>query len=337
MTVDKNKVNPQLEGNPIVSDDKVSRPASKLENTLRAQDFRSLQELACGDRPYLHLPDWFRPGKLPASPESFLPVPLCDGTIAARNAATAALIKAGLHVVAYRAENEGGRFVNLVAQPGEGRLAEKSFKAMRGHTDAVSFPFPFSVDPVNPRIAPAPDVVVLAGLRNPNQVPTRIMPLDKILECLNPLHIAMLRQPHYIIGCQNTFRAGTIRELGPGHAPRGHVLHGASVLSRIGGRDIVRFSHSNIGPDEDTDDPSVPLAREALNAFCEAARACAIEVVCNPGDLLLINNRVALHGRSEVGDEIGGESRWLLRCYGMNAAHLREYHYADETRELLLP
>ena len=35
-----------------------------------------------------------------------------------------------------------------------------------------------------------------------------------------------------------------------------------------------------------------------------------------------MNNRVGLHRRSEVGGEVGGLSRWLLRAYGLETADL---------------
>ncbi|MCY1383429.1 hypothetical protein D9M69_715540 [compost metagenome] len=54
----------------------------------------------------------------------------------------------------------------------------------------------------------------------------------------------------------------------------------------------------------------------------ERCREMMRSVVVKPGDILLVNNRIGLHGRSEVGGEAGGESRWLLRTYGLETGDL---------------
>jgi L-asparagine oxygenase len=35
-----------------------------------------------------------------------------------------------------------------------------------------------------------------------------------------------------------------------------------------------------------------------------------------------MNNRIGLHGRCEVGGDVGGLSRWLLRTSGLETADL---------------
>ncbi|WP_162266976.1 TauD/TfdA family dioxygenase [Bordetella hinzii] len=57
----------------------------------------------------------------------------------------------------------------------------------------------------------------------------------------------------------------------------------------------------------------------------DACNASAKLVVVQPGDVLIVSNRLALHGRGEVGDGVGGQSRWLLRAYGLDTSNLQQY------------
>lgn len=79
----------------------------------------------------------------------------------------------------------------------------------------------------------------------------------------------------------------------------------------------IRYSHSSV--DAVADD--AVAAVEALNAACAAA---ATQVVLQPGDLPIVSNRTALHGRAAVGGALGGASRWLMRGHGLNIEKVTE-------------
>jgi len=60
-----------------------------------------------------------------------------------------------------------------------------------------------------------------------------------------------------------------------------------------------------------------PEAVQALEQLRTALRKCREPICIAPGDILLVNNRTALHGRNAiVKEEYGGKTRWLLRTYG---------------------
>lgn len=265
--------------------------------------------------PYCLLKGVFDASSLDDTPESFVPVPDSNGTMAGRAAALAVHGLLRLETVSYGSENGGSLFVNLVAMPGVGAFAEKSKGGMRGHTDAVSFPFNGEDDPEDVRIAPSPDLVTLVGLRNPKGVPTTVMALQDVLPLLPPAAVSELKKSQYSIRAQRTFRQGTKRILGAEH-----IVLDAPVLRDSDGGTYVRYSHSNVtameagGPAEH--------ASEHLEAACNRA---AKAVVVQPGDVLVINNRTALHGRGEVGDEVGGQSRWLLRTYALDTSGLQAH------------
>jgi L-asparagine oxygenase len=264
------------------------------------------------DAPYFHLKQAFVSADLPNTPEWFTPVPDATGSVAGRAAALAVHGFLGRETVSYGTENDGALFVNLVPIPGEGKYSNKSKGSMRGHTDAVSFPFNGDLDANDPRIAPSPDLVTLVVLRNPDAVPTTVMALKDVLPLLSPEDIAELKKDQYSIGAQFTFIKGMKEILGDVH-----TVIDEPVLKDAPPGTMVRYSHSSVEPTE----PGGPAqaASDNLEAACNRV---AISVVVEPGDVLLVSNRLCLHGRGVVGEDVGGQARWLLRTYGLDTSRL---------------
>lgn len=279
--------------------------------------------------PFCHLRGVFDASDLCETPLSFCPLPDTPSTVMGRAAALAIHGLLRLETVSYGSENNGSLFVNLVAMPGDGFPSEKSRASMRGHTDAVSFPFNGEDDPEEPRIASSPDFVTLIGLRNPNAVPTRVMPLSDILACLEEVDVAELKKSQYDIRAQGTFRLGTKQVLGQEHSALG-----VPVLKDTECGTYVRYSHSNVialG-----DGGAAKRASDCLEAACAQS---AVPVVISPGDVVLVNNRLALHGRAAVGDDVGAEARWLLRTYALDTSCMPDYkrHLSGRSAHVLYP
>jgi hypothetical protein len=253
---------------------------------------------------------------LPETPSAFIPVPDVATTIAARACAVACLAALNSDTVSYGSENDGHLFVNLIVLPGENEFAEKSKGGMRGHTDGVSFPLRGQSHEFDQRVAPSPDFVCLSGLRNPDSTSTTVMPLALVLQQLSDEDIAELTKPQYVIRPQKTFKLGLERMFGKRH-PLASSMENIQLLFQAGTGYWIRYSHSAGDAGFDSD-----LPKRALDRFEKACLDCSNSVVISPGDLLVVNNRVGLHGRSEVGGEAGGESRWLLRTYGLDTRDL---------------
>ena len=269
------------------------------------------------------LPGVFDPAELSDTPEAFFPIPASSGTVRARAAMLAFIGLLDLDAVSYGSENNGELFVNLVTLPGEGLFATKSRKSMHGHTDAVSFPPRGYTSASFPNIAPSPDVVCLAALRNPDGVPTTVMPLPALVAALSPEQVVELKKAQFSVRSQKTFITGTKRLLG-----EELVEVDVEILLDTTDGTWIRYSHSSV--DAAADDSEAAI--EALNIACAGA---ATHVVLQPGDLLIVSNRTALHGRAEVGGDPGGTSRWLMRSYGLKTEELAEaQRYADSSHML---
>jgi len=274
---------------------------------------------------FVRLTGVFDPEELCATPEAFFPIPPCLGTVAARVAMLAFIGLLDLEAVSYGSENGGELFVNLVTLPGEGVFADKSRKSMHGHTDAVSFPVRGYKSVSFPNVAPSPDVVCLAALRNPDGVPTTVMLVPALVAALAPDHVAELKKRQFSVRSQKTFITGTKRVLG-----EELVEVDVEVLLETGEGTWIRYSHSSV--DALGDDSEAAL--EALNAACAGA---ATHVVLQPGDVLILSNRTALHGRAEVGGDPGGTSRWLMRGYALKTQEVTEAQRYAGSPHMLYP
>lgn len=303
-------------------------PAIERELISRGSSCAEVQAFAWA-QPCLKLENIFQPSDLPDTPTDFCPVPEAEGTALARVTAIACLAAINSATVSYGSENGGDLFVNLVVlPPGRGKFTAKSADKMSGHTDGVTFPLRGYSDPLNDRIAPSPDFVCLAALRNPKQVPTTVMPLDQLMARLSQEHIDELQKPQYIIGSQLTFRDGMIDILGDELD-----VDDAQLLFPMNGSWWIRFSHSTT----QIADIGHKSAQEAMDALKNACADCAIAVPLQPGDLALVNNRIALHGRSEPGSEYGGQTRWLLRTYGLETTDINPSQWHDGSAFMLYP
>ncbi len=264
------------------------------------------------------------------TPTGFAPVPDAEATVDARAAVLALHAVLKLETVSYGTENDGELFVNLVVMPGKGRFADKSKSGMRGHTDGVSFPLRGDDDAEDARVAPSPDVVTLAGVRNPNGVATKVMPLDDVLARMTPEDVFELKKRQFSMNSQLTFAQGMVDLLG-----EPLVAHGEAVLTDRAEGTYVRFSHKNVLPTE----PDGARAREATHNFATACTESAQGVQVKPGDIVVVNNRLALHGRAEPGPDAGGTTRWLLRAYGLDTSDLdpQKRHLGDRPGHILYP
>ncbi|MFC3109485.1 hypothetical protein ACFQAT_28020 [Undibacterium arcticum] len=307
-----------------------TRLAAAVEQKLVEADFdlEAARQVVL-DSPYFHLRQVFVSADLPETPDWFTPVPDADSVVAGRAAALAVHGFLGKETVSYGTENDGALFVNLVAISGEGRYADKSIGSMRGHTDGVSFPFNGEFDANDPRIAPSPDLVTLVGLRNPDAVPTTVMALADVLRELSPGDIAELKKDQYTIESQFTFWEG-MREI----LSNVHTAVDEPVLKDAPPGTIVRYSHSSVKP--------TVLGGDAKSASDNLERACNTvvdKVVIEPGDVLIVSNRLCLHGRGLVGGGVGGQARWLLRAYALDTSSLDENrrHLGDRPAYVLYP
>ncbi|MGW0754837.1 TauD/TfdA family dioxygenase [Streptomyces sp. NPDC002587] len=147
-----------------------------------------------------------------------------------------------------------------------------------------------------------PDFLSLFCLRGHPDAATYVFPATDLLHHLTAAEGQLLRLPHWTFGVDESFRVG-------GHAfLAGDVRGPAPVLA---------------GPEED---PSILFDQDLQHGITKGAHALfnkVIDVYCahrrshvlEPGDMLLLDNGRAIHGRSAFRARFDGTDRFVLRSF----------------------
>ncbi|MDX8483142.1 TauD/TfdA family dioxygenase [Mesorhizobium sp. VK24D] len=220
------------------------------------------------------------------------------------NAVTVLIESLELDLVSYLCENGGEPYVHLSPQKGDHQGADKSRDGMRGHTDGIIFP-PNVVERYHPHFPPGPDAVVLTGIRNPDAVKTNIALMSRIVRKLERPTIYTLMEKKFRFYPQSSFTVPAEFLDEEAH------LDEQSVIEQSPNGFRIRFSNSSIQAM-----PGDAEAEKALDELKRAVADCYTGVSIEPGDVILVNNNTAIHGRSPVGMPGNeNEKRWLLRTY----------------------
>jgi L-asparagine oxygenase len=147
-----------------------------------------------------------------------------------------------------------------------------------------------------------PQYLLLLCLRGDSRVRTLLCSIDAILSTLSDHTINVLREPRFRIAPDESFlHEGSTREFG---AP-------LSVL--VGSGDDLAFTFDAdlmVGIDEEA-----TAALQEVSAHIEQQH---IGVVLEAGDLLIVDNQRAVHGRSSFAARFDGTDRWLQRTFVVN-------------------
>lgn len=195
----------------------------------------------------------------------------------------------------------------------------RSTKKLGFHTEVVNGYFieenPALGQPISP------DVFGLLGLRNPDGIATTLIPLPAVMNNLSAEVIENLMKPQFSAISQSSFD----REI---------CISNISVLKRLNGGGIgLRYSQSKVIA-------NTPEAERALCALTsEISRSENItQVVLNPGDALILNNRTCVHGREGITgtQKFDGMDRWLIRIYGFKLSTLPNLKISQEKKHVIM-
>jgi L-asparagine oxygenase len=191
-------------------------------------------------------------------------------------------------VIAYADEKAGSLVQEICPAPGAERQQENTGSCLLElHTE----------DGFHPNL---PDFLGLFCLRSDHerQALTVASSIRAAWPRLSREHVEALRRPEFRLRLASSFTGPALRAYS---AP-------APVLS---------------GPDGDPDlcvdfhatEPLTPAASGALAGLRSTMLDEMVEVALRPGDLLLVDNRKAVHGRTAFFPRYDGHDRWLRRCF----------------------
>ncbi|KHD76813.1 TauD/TfdA family dioxygenase [Actinoplanes utahensis] len=202
-------------------------------------------------------------------------------------AATQALIALSLgEMIAYQKEKDGALVQNVVPVPGRERSQSNAGSAdLEMHVENAFHPH-------------RPDYVMLMCLRNDHE--------DRAALQTSSIRRAFPRIPAEVRDALRAERFET-------EAPPSFAAAGAGTL-----RHAV-FSGAAEDPDLLVDFNATSAlderGRQAMNVLKEHLAAASRSAVLRPGDLAVLDNRIAAHGRSQFVPRYDGQDRWLHRSF----------------------
>ncbi|MEU4352309.1 clavaminate synthase family protein [Streptomyces sp. NPDC023838] len=232
-------------------------------------------------------------GGLPVDQATLPPTPTVPGSVqrkATIPAAVLTMVACGLgEPLAYLAEKSGALVQDVVPVPGQ-----ETF-----HGNAGSVPLSFHTE--NGFHPHPPDYVVFLCLRADHDriAGMRIAGIRQALPHLTPAGRQALFSPEFLTTSPPSFGSRATSE--PDAEPR-PVLSGAAEDPDIRMAQLVTS-------------PLTPRAAAALSEFGRACEATAHTLRLAPGDLVIIDNRVTVHGRTAFQPRYDGADRWLQRTY----------------------
>ncbi|WP_331769704.1 clavaminate synthase family protein (plasmid) [Embleya sp. NBC_00888] len=233
-------------------------------------------------------------GGLPVDRAALPATPSVPGSVQRRATVPAAvltMVACGLgEPLAYRAEKSGALVQDVVPVPGQ-----ESF-----HGNAGSVPLSFHTE--NGFHPHPPDYVVFLCLRADHDriAGMRVAGIRQALPLLTPAGRQALFAPEFITTPPPSF--------GPDAAASGPDVEPRPVLSGAVEDPDIRMAQL----------VTTPLTSRATAALTEFGRACeatARTLRLTPGDLVIIDNRVTVHGRTAFHPRYDGADRWLQRTY----------------------
>lgn len=159
-----------------------------------------------------------------------------------------------------------------------------------------------------------PDILSLACLRGDDHAYTYILPVGRIIENCSPHEIQMLRKPLWITGVDLSFK-----------------LHGQPFIEGDVRGPIAILSGPEDDPelifDQDLMMGTTPEADDLVKKIVEIYYHHRIAHCLQRGEIIFVDNRRAVHGRSSFSPKYDGYDRFLVRCFATlnyeKSAHAR--------------
>ncbi|MDQ2708896.1 MAG: TauD/TfdA family dioxygenase [Actinomycetota bacterium] len=151
-----------------------------------------------------------------------------------------------------------------------------------------------------------PDYLALLCLRQDHDGvgATRVASVRNARRMLDDAQMEVLRRPEFRGLYPTSFTRGQQSER-PRSQPHPVVFGPADAP-------FMRFNSHNT-------EAATPEGARALRLLTEALEHVCHEVVLLPGEMVIVDNHVAAHGRSAFTPRYDGHDRWLRRCYATNS------------------
>lgn len=216
----------------------------------------------------------------------------------------AILISAISDMIAYEAEGCGSLFQDIVPL----KAMEQAQTSLGSNTELE-----IHTEQAFSRLKP--DILSLACLRGDPEAFTHIFPIQTILEHVTPEEHQLLRQPLWKTSVDLSFKLNNNEFLD------GDLRGPMPIISGPQDDPTLIF-------DQDLMTGITPEATDMIRKIVDIYYQHKIRHNLKPGEILLIDNRRAVHGRSAFNPKYDGKDRFLIRCF--STFDLSKSEYARE-------
>jgi L-asparagine oxygenase len=197
------------------------------------------------------------------------------------------------HMIGYEAEGDGRLFQDMVPKE-ELKSSQTSLGSnveLEIHTEQAFSKL-------------RPDIVSLACLRGDPDAKTYILPVHYLLEYVTPQQQEFLRQSYWTTGVDMSFKMN-------GHEFLDGDLRGPLPIIS-GSYDDPYFVF-----DQDLMKGVRNDAQEMIQKIVDVYYVHRLEHVLSPGEIVLVDNRRAVHGRSPFKPKFDGTDRFIIRSFAV--------------------
>ena len=173
-----------------------------------------------------------------------------------------------------------------------------------------------------------PDILSLACLRSDSQAYTYILPVQKIIENTTQKEQDLLQQPLWKTGVDLSFKINGHEFL------EGDIRGPLSILN-------PNTNHPHL--DNQTKDPHLVFDQDLMQGITRQSQQIITKIVdiyyqhryshnLLPGEIILIDNKRSVHGRSPFYPKYDGKDRFLIRCFASTNYLKSEYARKNNCR-----
>jgi L-asparagine oxygenase len=201
------------------------------------------------------------------------------------------LLSAISEMIAYEAEGDGRLFQDVVP-----------IQSMEKQQTSLSSNVELEIHTEQAFSQLRPDILSLACLRGDPNAYTYVLPVHNILDNVTPFEKKMLATPLWKTGVDLSFKLHNSEFID------GDVRGPLPIIYGSASDPFLLF-------DQDLMSGETTRANELIQDICRIYYKNRIEYSLEPGDIILIDNRRAVHGRSSYSPKYDGTDRFLIRCF----------------------
>jgi L-asparagine oxygenase len=213
----------------------------------------------------------------------------------------AIIISAISDMIAYEAEGYGRLFQDVVP-----------LKAMEHEQTSLGSNAELEIHTEQAFSNLKPDILSLACLRGDPAAFTHILPIQTILEHATPDEQKLLRKPLWKTGVDLSFKLNNNEFID------GDIRGPMPIISGPESDPILTF-------DQDLMIGITPEATNMIRKIVDIYYQHKLRHNLKPGEIILIDNRRAVHGRSAFKPKYDGNDRFLIRCFATFDLSKSEY------------